>query len=195
MDPNLVAVIVRALYGLRSSGVYFRKQFAQNLRNMYFKPCQADPDVCMRKAIKPCGFKYWEYVLCNVYNILYISDNPDRVMKDSELKYILKTSSVKEPELYLGAKISKHYIDSSSEPDKPRWSMSFDKYVKQSVMNIEAELGEFNMILPKRVGTPLAVGYRPELDSSKEMGSRQVSFYRGLIGTLRWICELGALIL
>ena len=63
--------------------------------------------------------------------------------------------------------------------------MSFDKYVKQSVMNIEAELGEFNMILPKRVGTPLAVGYRPDLDSSKELGPKQVSFYRGLIGSLR----------
>ena len=47
------------------------------------------------------------------------------------------------------------------------------------------------MILPKWVSTPLAAGYRSELDSSKKLGPRQVSFYQGLIGTSRWICEIG----
>ena len=93
-------------------------------------------------------------------------------MKGLELNYILKPSSVKEPDLYLGAKISKHYIDGSSEPEKSRWSMSSDKYVKQSILNIEAELSKINMILPKRVSTPLATGYRPDLDSPKELRPR-----------------------
>ena len=190
-NQGRVAVIVRALYGLRSSGACFRQHLAQNLRDMHFKACRADPDVWMRKALKPCGFEYWEYVLCYVDDVLCISHDPDRVMKGLELKYILKPGSVKEPDLYLGAKISKYYIDGSPEPDKPRWSMSSDEYVKQSIINIEAELSKINSILPKRVSTPLAAGYRPELDSSKELNARQISFYQGLIGTLRWICELG----
>ena len=34
-------------------------------------------------------------------------------------------------------------------------------------------------------------GYRPELDVTPELGDRQVTYYQGLIGVLRWICELG----
>ena len=55
-NQGRVVLMVRALYGL-SSRECFRKKFAQNLRDMHFKPCRADPDVSMCKAIKPCGFK------------------------------------------------------------------------------------------------------------------------------------------
>ena len=43
----------------------------------------------------------------------------------------------------------------------------------------------------KKVETPLSSGYRLELDSSKELPPRQISFHQGVIGTLRWIYELG----
>ena len=73
----------------------------------------------------------------------------------------------------------------------PRWLMSLDAYVKQGIINIEAELSKINCFLPKRAATPIAGGYRSELDSSKELNHRQISFYQGLIGILRWIRELG----
>ncbi len=38
--------------------------------------------------------------------------------------------------------------------------------------------------------TPLASGYRPELDLSLKLGSKQLNFYQGLIGILQWICKL-----
>jgi hypothetical protein len=52
------AIIVRALYGLKSSGARWRDHFASILSQIGFTSSKADPDVWMRKASKPCGFLY-----------------------------------------------------------------------------------------------------------------------------------------
>jgi hypothetical protein len=66
----------------------------------------------------------------------------------------LKPGSVKEPESYLGSQVSKFYIDSADDPEKPRWAMSSEKYVKQAVTDVETELVEINQFLPTKVTTP-----------------------------------------
>ena len=63
-------LIVKALYGLRSSGVQWRDHIANTLRIAGFKSCKADADVWIRPAVKEDGTKYYEYVLCYVDNIL-----------------------------------------------------------------------------------------------------------------------------
>jgi hypothetical protein len=52
-------LIVRALYGIRSSGARWRDHIEATFRDDGFKTCLADPDVYMRPAVKPTGFKYW----------------------------------------------------------------------------------------------------------------------------------------
>ena len=47
--------------------------------------------------------------------------------------------------------------------------------------------------LPNGTKTPLTGDYRPEIDSSQELDAKQQNYYQGLIGVLRWICELGRL--
>ena len=49
------------------------------------------------------------------------------------------------------------------------------------------------MKLPTKVTTPLSSGYRPELDTTLELDADRHNYYQGLIGVLRWICELGRL--
>ena len=56
-------LIVKALYGLRSSGAQWREHMANTLRTAGFKSCQADADVWLRPAVKADGTKYYEYVL------------------------------------------------------------------------------------------------------------------------------------
>ena len=41
-------VIVRALYGLKTSGLRWHERFADVLREMEFTPCPAEPDIWMR---------------------------------------------------------------------------------------------------------------------------------------------------
>ena len=63
MTPLDAALIVRALYGLKSSAARWRDHIAATLRDMGFKMCQADPDVWLRANTRPSdGFQYYEYV-------------------------------------------------------------------------------------------------------------------------------------
>ena len=49
---------------------------ANTLREAGYHSCYADPDVWMKKNTKPDGFKYWEYVLCYVDDVLVVSHEP-----------------------------------------------------------------------------------------------------------------------
>jgi hypothetical protein len=51
-------LIVRALYGLKSSGAAWRAHLANTLQSLGYTSCLADPDVWMKPAMKPCGFEY-----------------------------------------------------------------------------------------------------------------------------------------
>jgi hypothetical protein len=105
-------------------------------------------------------------------------------------RYTLKPGSVKEPDSYLGAQVSKFYIDGADDPAKPRWTLSSEKYVKQAVAEVETELEKIDQILSTRVTTPVSQGYRPDLDQSSELDAKRGQYYQSLI-VLPWICELG----
>ena len=46
-------IVVRALYGLKTSGASWRAMFSQTLKDMGFESTKADPDVYIRPATKP----------------------------------------------------------------------------------------------------------------------------------------------
>ena len=48
LERGKIALIVRALYGLKSSGAMWRAHFAATLRDMDFTSSLADPDVWMQ---------------------------------------------------------------------------------------------------------------------------------------------------
>ncbi|WP_371079437.1 hypothetical protein, partial [Salmonella enterica] len=69
-------IIVKALYGLRTSGARFHDRFADTLRNMGFFPCKNEPDLWMRDA----GDCY-EYLCVYVDDLLAIMKDPDEFFK------------------------------------------------------------------------------------------------------------------
>ena len=69
--------------------------------------------------------------------------------------------------------------------------MSSDTYVKRAVGDVECELELIGEKLVTKAVTPMTAGYRPELDVSKELDARRANYFQGLIGVLRWMCELG----
>jgi hypothetical protein len=62
-------LVIKALYGLRSSGAAFRSLLAETLNKLGYKPSYADPDVWMRPAVKANGFEYYEYILTYVDDV------------------------------------------------------------------------------------------------------------------------------
>jgi hypothetical protein len=189
------AKIVRAMYGLPVAGASFRAYLAQHLRDLGYKPCKADADVHMKVAVKENGDTYYQYMLAYVDDILCCGENPQVQMDMISGKFTLKDGTVEEPQLYLGADIEKFFIE-GDDASKTRWAISSSNYTKKAIDEVERELAtaEYGFTcLPKRVRTPLAGEYRPEMDPTPELNDKKQNYYQGLIGILRWICELGRL--
>ena len=68
--------------------------------------------------MKADRFKYYEYILVYVDDILAVSGNPKVIMDYLESKYMLKKDSIKEPDSYLGTKIFKWHIDGVKDEEK-----------------------------------------------------------------------------
>jgi hypothetical protein len=84
-----VVKVVRALYGLKSSGASWRSMFNTTIRDVGFEPTIADPDVYRRAFAKPDGFKYYKYILIYVADVLIISREPAIHLKPIQATYEL----------------------------------------------------------------------------------------------------------
>ena len=69
-------------------------------------------------------------------------------------------------------------IPELEEPGKVRWAMSSSKYVARAVKNVETELENVRLGLPKLTTTPLSQGYQPELDQTAELDAQQLNYYQ-----------------
>jgi len=181
------ALVIRALYGLKSAGAAFRNHLADCMATLGFESCKADPDVWMRKATREDGFDYYEYVLIYTDDILAISHRPNEIMKLIDGYFPMKPSSIGTPDIYLGGQLSKVTMPNGVIA----WSMASSKYVQNAVTNVEDWLAKHNMKLSTRAPSPMTNGYRPELDVTKELDPERANYYQSQIGVLRWAVELG----
>ncbi len=137
-------LVKKALYGLKSSGAAFRAHLAETLDAMGYRPSYADPDVWLRPAVKPDGTEYYEYILCYVDDVLCISHDPKKSMKRIQEDFKLKDDKIAEPDVYLGATLSRMKLESG----KHCWTMSPEQYVKAAVTNVEEDLAKNGKRLP-----------------------------------------------
>jgi hypothetical protein len=105
-DSGNSAVMVHALYGLKSAGAAFRAHLASFMRQMGYTSCKADPDLWLKPMTKPeDNMCYYAYILCYVDDILCIHHDPMSVMNEINKYLPLRSSSVGDPDIYLGAKL------------------------------------------------------------------------------------------
>jgi len=182
-------IIVRALYGLKSSGAAWRSHLSNTLQHLGYTSSLADPDVWFRPAKKSNGFEYYEYVLVYVDDLLVLSHQADITMKLLEDFYRLKDGYAK-PDRYLGAQVKEWRFPDDTV--KPVWAISSEQYVKEAIRNVENNLQRQNRKLPK-VYQPLPSNYHPELDITPLLTDDEVNLYQSYVSILRWIVELGRL--
>ena len=188
-DQGKVCVMVRALYGLKSSGASWHATLAELLRNLGFEDTKADPDVWRRPSVKENGDAYYELVLIYVDDILIISKKSRKIMEQINESFEVKPESIGPPSTYLGAQIYRHNL-----PDgRQAWGMTSEKYIKNAIRTVEDMLDEDGdgCKLKTTAKTALPTNYRPELESTPELNATLLSRYRQLIGILRWAVELG----
>ena len=183
------AIMVRALYGLKSSGSAFRNHLADCMRHLGYTQCMADPDVWMKAMTRPDdGFKYYAYALLYVDDVLIVHHDGMAALKEIDYYFHMKESSMGDPDLYLGAKLRRFRMPNGVVS----WVQSPSKYVQEAVKNVETHLrSKYDRSLIRKATSPFPRDYEPELDISEELDSEDASFYQSQIGVLRWAVELG----
>ena len=188
-DYGKVCVVVRSLYGLKSAGAAFRSSLAQALQDLGYLSTKADPDVWIRKAVRDDGHPYYEMLFVYVDDILALSHQSETAITEITQFFTAKEGSMKPPEIYLGANISKIQTPDGREV----WATSPRTYVKNSIQVVERLLEEDGegYVLKSNVKNPFPTGYKPEVDVTDELGPELASRFLQLIGILRWAVEIG----
>ena len=167
-------VIVKALYGLRSSGARFHDKFADTLRTMGFTPSYADPDVWLRDA----GDCY-EYVVVYVDDLFVAMKDPKKFMEELKADpWNYKLKGVEEPKYHLGG-------DFFRDKDGT-FCYGAQTYVRRLVKNYNVMFGED----PTEYQCPMEKDYHPELDDTPLCSPDDVAKYQSLIGALQWTISL-----
>ena len=98
-------LIVRALYGLKSSGQAWRTHFTQTLEKIGFKSSFADMDVWYKPSVKASGEEYYTYLLVYVDDLLCIDERPRKYMDMIKRDFKIKEGSIEPPRVYLGVTV------------------------------------------------------------------------------------------
>ena len=182
-------IIVRALYGLKSSALQWQRHLADNLRyDLGYVPSQADDNVWMKQCHKSNGEKYYSYILCFVDDLLCIHTDPNSILGTLKGFYKMKHDPDM-PKMYLGSDISTYNHETGT-----CYAMGSDSYVKEAVRVVKQQMTEdgVKFLSKKTPQQPFtSLSYRAELDLSEECTLDQASCFQNLIGVLRWIIELG----
>ena len=98
----------------------------------------ADPDVYLRPAVAQDGFKYYEYVMTYVDDVLCISKCPKATIDGIQVRFALKGDKAEEPKEFLGAVLGQ--MDTAQ--GTWCWTQSSDKYLAEAVKNVDNYLKE-----------------------------------------------------
>ncbi len=156
-----VVKVVRALYGLKLSGAAWRAMFNATVLEMGFVPTIADPDVYRKPSVKENGFKYYEYILVYVDDVLIISHNTAIHLEAIQAQYEFNPASIGPPSRYLGADVRK--VTRPGDPTgRKYWSLSANTCVK---IMLQAD-GRY---LKSTAKSPFSsTANRPETDTTDE---------------------------
>jgi hypothetical protein len=188
-DAGKRALIMRALYGLKSSGAAFRNHLASCMDQLGWKPCLADQDLWMKEETRPDdGVKYWAYIIIYVYDILCVHHDPGTSLAQIDKYFKMKSGSIMEPTFYLVAKL-KNTVMPNGVVD---WDMSSSKYIQAMVQNVQKYLKKNgDRKLKKKASAPFEATYRDVIDEIPVLDPEMANYFQSQIGSLRWCVELG----
>jgi hypothetical protein len=188
-DTGKRALIVRALYGLKSAGTAFGNHLASCMDYLGWNPCLADRYLWMKEDTRPDdGVKYWAYILIYFNGILCVHHNPGTSLTQIDKYFKMKPGSIMEPAFYLGDKVKKTVMPNGVVA----WGMSSSKYVKAAVQNVQEYLKKNGARkLKKKASSPFEETYRAEIYERPVWGPEMANYFQSRIGILRWCVELG----
>ena len=89
------AILVHALYGLKSAGAAFQNHWEYCMHHLVFLPCPAELDIWTKPMVMPdYGFNYYTYVLIHVEYVMVIQHDAEIVLRRIDKYSKLNPSSI-----------------------------------------------------------------------------------------------------
>ena len=145
-------MIVRALYGLKSTGAICRNHLAKCMRQLGYESCIADPDLWFKAMTQTSEkFQYYAYLLLYVDDILAIHHYNEAAIKEIGRFFKMKPGLVRDPNIYLVAKLRKTELNNG----EVAWLLLPSKYVQEAVMNVKDHFKKerSGQVWPKKAAT------------------------------------------
>ena len=172
-----ILIILKALYGLRTSGLRWHERLADCLRDMGYEPCKMEPDIWLRE----CSDHY-EYIAVYVDDLLIASKDPNNIISILTTKYKFKLKGTGPISYHLGCNFDRD--ENGTLCFAPR------KYIEKMEDSFVNMFGS----KPKQIyASPLEKGDHPELDTSEYLDQDSTQKYQSLIGAIQWAVSLGRL--
>ena len=93
------------------------------------------PVICFKEERRPSGStKYYAYLLRYVDDCLIMHQDADTALHELDHFFKIKSGSIGDPTMYLGAKLRKVVLENRVEA----WDTSASNYVQEAVSNSEA---------------------------------------------------------
>jgi len=167
-------IIVKALYGLKSSGLRWHERLSDVLKAIGFVPSRAEPDIWMRHM-----GDHYEYVAVYVDDLLIVSKEPKAITDVLQKKYSFKLKGTGPISFHLGCDFFRD--------ENGILCFAPKKYIEKMLENYKRIFGEH----PKQAASPLEKGDHPELDTSDLLELEDTKIYQSLIGAAQWVIQIG----
>src|SRR6478735_2529933 len=176
---GLALLIIKALYGLKSSAARFHEHLSVQLRKLGFRPSKADPDFWIRDMQD-----HYDYIARYVDDIIVFSKDPMTVMTELKKTYIMK--DVGKSQYYLGG--DDITMDEACKKEGIKLAFSAETYIKNTLPKLAKVCGLEDF---KKWNTPFCENYHAEMDETPLVPPSKISDYQSLLGSANWIITLG----
>ena len=178
-----IVLVVKALYGLKTSAAAWWKCFADKLRSMGFRSSLADSNVWLKPRYdhhKTCiGY---DYIACHVDDFIILADRPEIYMAELRKEYVIKNESSFDETYYLG-------LDVTKLPKGPAgFKLGSQTYLKEALRKAANIYGR---PIKKGASTPLPPDIHLEVQDTPILDQKREHQYLQLVGMLQWMVELG----
>ena len=167
-------IIVKALYGLKSSGQRWWEVLADCLRQLGFFPSYAERDIWMRDM-----GDHYEYVVVYVDDLAIASKDPQAIVDAFMNDFGFKLKGTGPVAFHLGCD---YFRDKDGV-----LCFAPKKYIMKMAETYFRHFGD----KPKPATSPLEKGDHPELDTSEELDLENIKIYQSLIGAMQWAIQIG----
>ncbi len=176
-----LARVVRALYGLPTSGPNWRYFLANTLHGMGFTPTRYDNDIWMRAQRDKDGMLIgYDYMGCHTDDLMIVAEDAQSIM--DQLTAVYEVAK-------LGCNYSKETVE-----DKDYWFVSSKTHTKEAIVKAREILDKLSAgfrkgwkisyYSRKSEKTPIPESLHPELDESELLDEEHHDAYQRLISIL-----------